>query len=158
MQEVPATLGSCVAPSCRAVALQQPSDLWAGATEALRLRGTLPFFTAAAVAASTAWSLVAEEGEKLHAMEFAGSTRSGMAAVAGCHEGRERPQSNDRRTLKGVERVFSSSWSWAMSNQNSQFLASPVAPPVSATEMPWPASGGELARPRRTTCSSFPWI
>jgi hypothetical protein len=38
----------------------------------LRLRGTLPFFTptAAAAAASTAWSLVAEEeGEKLHAME-----------------------------------------------------------------------------------------
>lgn len=36
----------------------------------MRLRGTLPFFTPAA-AASTAWSLVAEEeGEKLHAMEM----------------------------------------------------------------------------------------
>ena len=63
--EVPAALGSCVALalSCRAAALQQPSDLCAGA-----LRGTLPFLTPA-TAASTAWSLVAEEGGKLHAMD-----------------------------------------------------------------------------------------
>jgi hypothetical protein len=60
-----------LAPSCRAVALQQPSDLCAGKTEVLR--GTLPLFTPAATAASMAWSLVAEEGEKLHAMETNGS-------------------------------------------------------------------------------------
>ena len=65
---VPETLGSCVAPSnsCLA-ALQPPSDLGAGETDALR-GSTLVFFTAAA-AASTAWSLAAEEGEKLQAMD-----------------------------------------------------------------------------------------
>lgn len=59
--------GSCVAPSCRAAAaaLQPaPSDLCTGETAAA-LGGTLLLLTAAA---STAWSLVADEGGKLHAM------------------------------------------------------------------------------------------
>jgi hypothetical protein len=67
-------LGSCcVVPSCRAVALQLLSGLGAAATQALR--GTLPLFTPA-TAASTAWSLEAEEGEMRHAMELDRWTQS----------------------------------------------------------------------------------
>lgn len=67
MYGVPEMAGSCVAPSCRAAAaaLQPaPSDLCTGDTVAA-LGGTLLLLTAAA---STAWSLVADEGGKLHAM------------------------------------------------------------------------------------------
>jgi len=117
-----AALGSCVALalSCRAAALQQPSDLCAGATRALR--GTLPFLTPAA-AASTAWSLVAEEGGKLHAMDE-WIDRLAQAQVATEVE-------RMRRAPKGGERIYSSPS--AISNQIlSSFFASPVVPPASA--------------------------
>jgi hypothetical protein len=158
--EVPATLGSWVAPSCRAVALQQPSDRCAGATEPLT--GTLPFLTPAAATASKAWSLVAEEGEKLHAMD-GWIDRRAQAQVAneGREEGAERRREHISRTsIRFVEGYFKS---------NSQFFCVAGGAARLHHRMAWPAGEGfrdwesealpGATRPRRTTCcSSFVWI
>ena len=153
--EVPAALGSCVALalalSCRAAALQQPSDLCAGATRALR--GTLPFLTPA-TAASTAWSLVAEEGGKLHAMDE-WIDRLAQAQVATEVE-------RMRRAPKGGERIYSSPS--AISNQIlSSFFCVAGGAARLRHRMAWPARGsglresGALPRPRAAHHMLF-WI
>ena len=105
--EVPAALGSCVALalSCRAAALQQPSDLCAGATRALR--GTLPFLTPAA-AASTAWSLVAEEGGKLHAMDEWIDRLAQAQVATEVERMRRAPREGRRKNIQFAERYFKS--------------------------------------------------
>jgi hypothetical protein len=153
--EVPAALGSCVALalSCRAAALQQPSDLCAGATGALR--GTLPFLTPAA-AASTAWSLVAEEGGKLHAMDEWIDRLAQAQVATEVERMRRAPREGRRKNIQFAERYFKS---------NSLFFFFCVAGGAARLRhrMAWPARGsglresGALPRPRAAHHMLF-WI
>ena len=138
-----------LALSCRAAALQQPSDLCAGA-----LRGTLPPLTPAA-AASTAWSLVAEEGEKLRAMGEWIDRFTQQAQVA--------TQVVERmsRAPKGGQRIYSSSR--AISNQIPLFFCVAGGAASLRHRMAWPARGSGLresgASPRpRAAHHKFFWI
>lgn len=108
------------------------------------MRGTLPLLTPAA-AASTAWSLEAEEGEKRHAMKMDRWTQSRWKKWR-CRSsvgGGQLKRSVRHSTGGNTKRI-------------SQFFSRRGRSRTSPPQVGRPATrSGELAGPRRTTCSSF---